>query len=257
MFQLHLKELILKYPDRFQFETIGRDDGFDIYKITTLGNHNDSQKLRIVVTAGVHGEEPLGVSAALDILELYGRDKSFSDNVELVVYPALNPWGLSQFSRVNRQRKNFYGGWRFKTGYSVPMMIMRDLQHEHFDLALDLHGAWPFAKHYLIRTRPDGGISAKAMTAIPKEERLKSWTGQYPARNTPTGSYLMVAEGISEANSGYGTIQYFLDSIADYSYTTEYPGVPNPENAHRFNVSLIKALIDEVYIKHRTPSPDF
>lgn len=246
-FQLHLKELLLKYPDRFHFDIVGRDDGFDIYKISTTGAHDDPKKIRLVVTAGVHGEEPLGVSAALDLLTAYASDSTLRSKVELVMYPALNPWGLANFSRVNRRGQNFYGGWRSERGYEVPRMLMRDLQGQRFDLALDLHGAWPFTKHYLIRTGPDGGLSERAMATIPLAERLPSFTGKYPGRNAARGSYLMVAPGISEADYGYGTIQYFLNSIADAGYTPEYPGVPNPEQAHGYNTRLVRALIDEVY----------
>jgi len=247
LFQLHLKELMLKYPDRFELTSIGRDAGYDMYRVTTLGDHRDRDKIRLVITGGVHGEEPLGVAAALDLIERYATDESFRRKVEFVMYPALGPWGLTRFSRINEQRKNYYGGWRPNSGYRGPELVMKDLEGEHFDLALDLHGAWPFTKHYLIRRHPDGGISDRAIAAVPPEERLGTRSGEFPARNTPTGSYWMVAPGISQAQYGYGTIQHYLDSIADLSFTTEYPGVPHPDQAHEHNMNLILALIDEVH----------
>jgi len=243
-FQWHLKELQTLYPKFLSIETIGYAGQYPLYKVKTTGATSRQRRLRVLVTAGTHGTEPVGVASALDLLERYGRDKSFRDKVELVVFPALNPWGLSRFSRRNQQgvdiNRSFLDGQESENS----RLLMKDLSGESFDLALDLHGARSFYEHFLIRGAADGGLAENSIRAISKKDRLDSETGEYPGS---FGGYTLFNEGVSES-SNMGTMKsYAFDQLRiPYAYTFEYPGKVNPRQTHRLNFRLVMSMINHL-----------
>lgn len=115
-----------------------------------------SPSLRIVVTGGVHGDEPSG-AAALPAL----REKGF------VTFGPCNPWGLE------RQRRELEDGRDlnrlFADGRVAEVRKVRDFLRENPpDLAMDLHesdGEGP----YLIQIGPEDGLASEIVAALANE----------------------------------------------------------------------------------------
>jgi hypothetical protein len=69
-------------------------EGRELYAFSRILN---ARFPTVMIVAGTHGDEPAGVKATLS----YMRDSKLPDNVNLIVYPCLNPDGLSRNMRCN------------------------------------------------------------------------------------------------------------------------------------------------------------
>jgi murein peptide amidase A len=59
----------------------------------------------VLLTSGLHGDEPAGVEALCEFLE-QRRYRRFVGDWELTVLPCLNPWGYEHGRRENQQQKD-------------------------------------------------------------------------------------------------------------------------------------------------------
>lgn len=93
----------------------------------------------ILVTGGVHGYEPSGITGALRFLE--EEAAKYSDQVNFVVYPCVSPFGYEINHRWNRNaedpNRNFYHGG--KSEEAEQLMTSVEALHLHFRAAVDLH----------------------------------------------------------------------------------------------------------------------
>ncbi|MCX8154940.1 MAG: succinylglutamate desuccinylase/aspartoacylase family protein [Verrucomicrobiae bacterium] len=64
-----------------------------------LGPQTGADPLRIAIFAGLHGDEPEGVLAALELLERCARQPALAEGYCLYVYPLCNPTGLAAGTR--------------------------------------------------------------------------------------------------------------------------------------------------------------
>lgn len=114
--------------------------------------------LRVGVFAGVHGDEPAGCQAALELLRRLQDDPAPARGYELFVYPVCNPWGYSRDARwlksgadMNREF------WRGSDEIEV-LVLEGQLMKLAFDGVVSLHaddtspGLYGFVKgHQLTR----------------------------------------------------------------------------------------------------------
>ncbi|MFH1064150.1 MAG: M14 family metallocarboxypeptidase [Candidatus Woesearchaeota archaeon] len=73
-----------------------------IYPIYNVNTGSDIGAPKILLSAGVHGDEPAGVYALLDFLE--GPILKYASAYDFLVLPCLNPWGFE-----HDDRRNMYG----------------------------------------------------------------------------------------------------------------------------------------------------
>lgn len=98
----------------------------------TLGKGN-----RILISAGIHGDEPAGVDALYTFLK-EKRYKPFIKNWELTIIPCINPLGYESETRKNN--KNIDLNRKFKAKYPPrEVECVQSVFQNHFDLTLELH----------------------------------------------------------------------------------------------------------------------
>jgi len=114
--------------------------------------------LRVGIFAGIHGDEPSGVEAAVELLRRLHEDPQPALGYELFVYPVCNPWGYAHDTRwlksgadMNREF------WRGSDEIEV-LVLEGQLMKLAFDGVVSLHtddtspGLYGFVKgHQLTR----------------------------------------------------------------------------------------------------------
>lgn len=213
---------------------IGRDP---VYRVDIKGS---ATAKRMLVTAGVHGNEPTGVLTAMDLIDRALRDPSLRQRAQLTVIPMVNPSGLRAKTRysadqldINRTFRN--GKWRTES-----LAVARSVAGERYELAIDLHGA---AKHgfFLIRNHDDKGMSSRILSAM--TTALLMGGRRITAR---VGNYTLDAPGAA-TSSNPGTLKGYLGSLgARYAYTLEYSRKLAPELQRRGLLRLLRSAIDNV-----------
>ncbi len=125
--------------------------------------------LRVGIFAGVHGDEPSGVMAAVELLRRLHGDPQPALGYELFVYPVCNPWGYARDTRwlksgadMNREF------WRGSDEIEV-LVLEGQLMKLAFDGIVSLHtddtspGLYGFVKgHQLTRHVLDPSLEAAA-----------------------------------------------------------------------------------------------
>ena len=106
---------------------------YPLFKVV-LGKGNSR---RALISAGIHGDEPAGVEAIIEILESK-RYSKFIHDWEITLLPCLNPWGYEYDIRENHEKKDL--NREFKS--SPPpqeVKLVQSVLNDPFDLSLELH----------------------------------------------------------------------------------------------------------------------
>lgn len=110
---------------------------FPLYKL------KKGQGKKILLSAGVHGDEPAGVYALLEFL--HHNISEYEKNFEFTIFPCINPWGFENDDRTNGQAidlnrefsKSFFDKRIFLNKVKENFLIFPHLDQYYF--AMDLH----------------------------------------------------------------------------------------------------------------------
>lgn len=61
------------------------------------------EKLSVIISAGIHGDEPAGVEAALQFAELTADNPLLLEHFSFDIFPCDNPYGWERNTRENSQ----------------------------------------------------------------------------------------------------------------------------------------------------------
>jgi hypothetical protein len=245
-FHEELRKFLAEHGDLFESKILLEKDGSPIYSIRSKAPPS-GQKISVLITAGIHGSEALGPLTALELLQLYARNKNFRHAFDLQVLPALNPWGLQNASRYLSDGRDLNRQFTAETTDEVSLAVKEELAGRRFDLAVDLHGALTKSQAFFIYASYDEGLSEAAIRSIRVEDRLKSSSGSYPG-TAPSllfpQTYWLTAPGVSRTYSR-GTFKNFARKELGIrlSYTLEYPMRRSLGTQSRLNFRLLLSLL--------------
>lgn len=188
----------------------------------SLGSR-DEQGKQVLITAGIHGDEPAGVEAALQFIEGFGTD--YLDRFAFTVIPCANPSGLNARTRVTAAGKDIN---RSMSDDSVPESVtLRQAVHgHHFDIFFDLHEDYEATGYYMYEAqRQDQLLGARIVDTV---RQIGSIDG---AENTDEGLDMPISEGLFAVNPkwrdhGWSAWAYY--EAADHVILTETPSTPWP-----------------------------
>jgi murein peptide amidase A len=105
---------------------------------------------KALITAGIHGDEPVGVEALCMFFErrLY---QPWAHQWELTILPCVNPWGYEHHRRTDQDGRDL--NREFKSEHPPPeVRFMQSLVSGRYELSLDLHDDVDSAGYYLYQT---------------------------------------------------------------------------------------------------------
>jgi len=194
-------------------------------------------RLRVVVTAGVHGIEPAGPAAVLLFLEQFLATPLRHEGVEVTALPLVNPVGYHARTRGNAERIDLNRS--FGTGSGAPReveLVRAGLAGERFDLGIDLHSSrssgergW-FALH-----RGSLELLAPAM---------RRFGQSFPILCEGTDRYVLESPGVLRS-SNQGTLKDFLaDQGARWAVTIEAPAAMPYRTQVLGSAEVVHALVE-------------
>jgi hypothetical protein len=123
----------------------------DSYRLLAMTRKVANPKKRIYISTGIHGDEPAGPLAALQLVQ----ENRWPDNLDVWLCPCLNPTGFPTNSRENSK------GLDLNRQYLNPeaeetIAHMEWLKRQpNFDLCLCLHEDWESEGFYVYELNPD------------------------------------------------------------------------------------------------------
>ena len=113
---------------------------------------NPPSSTRLYLSAGIHGDEPAGPLAALQLLQ----ENRWPANAELWFCPCLNPMGFAANRRENPEGKDLNRDYRHRETAEVRAHIAWLERQPRFDTYFCLHEDWESHGFYLYEQNPDG-----------------------------------------------------------------------------------------------------
>jgi len=121
---------------------------------------------RVYLSTGIHGDEPAGPLAALQLL----RGNHWPDQAEITLLPCLNPIGFANNRRENGQGIDLNRDYLQPQSPEIRAHVAWLEQQAAFDLCLCLHEDWESHGFYLYELNPDDkpSLAETMITAVAK-----------------------------------------------------------------------------------------
>lgn len=110
---------------------------------------------RLYLSAGIHGDEPAGPLAALELI----RDGTWGRGLDLTLCPCLNPSGFPLNRRENHAGYDLNRDYLHLQTPEVSAHVGWLARQPRFDITVCLHEDWEAHGFYLYELNPDGGRS--------------------------------------------------------------------------------------------------
>ncbi|NKB68567.1 MAG: DUF2817 domain-containing protein [Candidatus Latescibacteria bacterium] len=125
-------------------DSLGAIDGLPVFRLVVRGK--EEPRLRVLLTGGVHGDEPAGVEAVLGFLE---EDiLTWTAAVEFTVVPCVNPSGYSRDQRENAAGVDINRAFDSDDEPEV-RLIKQLVQDLDLDVGIDCHEDWEANGFYM------------------------------------------------------------------------------------------------------------
>lgn len=192
---------------------------------------------RVLITGGMHGDEPAGVEAVLQFLE---RDNTtLLKNFSFLVIPCINPYGY-----VHNTRETLDGidiNRAFETE-DVPevAIVKKALGQTQFSLAIDFHEDYDATGFYLYEGKRDEKYIGPRLAAAAKA--IGPLDPDDPGEDAPD-----LAEGVYKVATSWGTqglTPYLLHFHSEHVIISETPTVWQLEQRVALHLTILDTALD-------------
>ena len=176
---------------------------------------------RVLLSGGVHGSEPAGAIAAVELIELIANHPELFPGYEFTVVPLVNPEGFRDGTRANENDGKDLNR-EAEHDHDVPMemqLVLPVLDEGPWALALDLHASGSTTAagkngFFAIRTGGHGDLLHEVMSEFAKE---------HPVLDETTQKYTMVEARVMQSQNE-GTVKgYLYKTGTTAAFTLEAP----------------------------------
>jgi murein peptide amidase A len=105
----------------------------------TFRGPNSTDPIRIGVFAAIHGDEPAGPAAALQLLVELSAQPALAQSFRLDIYPICNPTGFEDNTRHSRSGLDLNREFWKNSAAPEVQILERELQARHFQGIIQLH----------------------------------------------------------------------------------------------------------------------
>lgn len=188
-------------------------------------------ELQILLTAGLHGDEPAGPEALLRFVEQL--DRQLWQRCQLLVLPCLNPYGYVHNTRENEAGLDCnreFGG----DAVDLVAGIKALLHGRRFDFTMDFHEDWEASGFYFYEAKRDEQwLGPKIIEQVRAVMPIDGEAGENDK---------LVAEGVFSIDPAWGIAglaSYLYAYHTDHAMMGETPtGLPLAERAEAHLVAL-------------------
>ncbi len=218
-------------------ERLGIVHTYPIYQIHLASSVGTAK--HILITGGMHGDEPAGVEAVLQFLE---RDNTaLLKKFSFLIIPCINPYGYVHNTRETRDDVDINRAFETE-GVAEVAIVKKALGQTQFSLAIDFHEDYDATGFYLYEGKRDEkyigpklAVAAKAIGAIDPDD---------PGEDAPD-----LAEGVYKVANSWGTqglTPYLLHFHSEHVIISETPTVWQLEQRAALHLTILDTALDTI-----------
>lgn len=216
-------------------ELLGTVHNYPIHQIHLASSAPTPQ--RVLITGGMHGDEPAGVEAVLQFL---ARDNTtLLKNFSFLVIPCINPYGYVHNTRETLDDVDINRAFEAEDIAEV-VILKKALGTTQFSLAIDFHEDYDATGFYLYEGKQDEkyigpklATAAKAIGPIDPED---------PGEDAPD-----LAEGVYKVATAWGTqglTPYLLHFHSEHVIISETPTVWQLEQRAALHLTILDTALN-------------
>lgn len=158
-----------------RFSSAGREFALPCLRIA--GPYAGHDPIRLGLFAGIHGDEPAGCTALVQLAARLAQDLSRAAGYELHIYPLINPTGYERGSRVNHKGVDLNRVFWCGSMEAEVQAIENELRQHEFHGIITLHaddtceGVYGYAHGRTLDEALLGPALAAAKKFLPVDER--------------------------------------------------------------------------------------
>ena len=216
-------------------ELLGTAHSYPIHQIHLASSARTPQ--RVLITGGVHGDEPAGVAAVLQFL---ARDNTaLLTEFSFSIIPCINPYGYVHNTRETRDSIDINRAFETNDVAEVAI-IKKALGQIRFSLAVDFHEDYDATGFYLYEGTRHGKYMGPALAAA--AEAIGTIDPEDPGEDAPD-----IAEGIYEVATSWGTqglAPYLLHFHSERVIISETPTVWSLERRAALHLTILDTALN-------------
>ena len=218
-------------------ERIGTAHNYPIHQIRLTASTHTQR--RVLITGGMHGDEPAGVEA---ILQFLARDNAaLLKNFSFLIIPCINPYGYVHGTRETRDGVDINRS--FETDDIIEVTIVKKaLGQTQFSLAIDFHEDYDATGFYLYEGKQDEKYIGPKLAAAAKT--IGPLDSEDPGEDAPD-----LAEGVYKVATSWGTqglTPYLLHFHSKHVIISETPTVWQLEQRAALHLTILDTALDIV-----------
>lgn len=222
-------------------ETFFEADG---YRMMAFKRTVPNAEKRIYISTGIHGDEPAGPLAMLQLLQEHRWPK----NADIWLCPCLNPTGFPLNSRENAQGLDLNRQYLQPEAAEIRAHIAWLERQPGFDVCLCLHEDWESAGFYVYELNPDNQTSyAKIIVDRAAEVCPIDMSSEIEGRPALNGIINPSVDPRSRPQ--WPEAFYLLTNKTRLSYTVEAPSDFQLITRVAAEVAAVRAVLDLVDIQ--------
>ena len=215
----------------------GTVNAYPIYRISLESSANAPEY--ILITGGVHGDEPAGVEAVLQFLERDNTERL--KRFAFIVMPCINPYGYVHDTRTNREDIDINRAFEEEAVAEVAI-VKRVLGQTQFALAIDFHEDYEATGFYLYEGKRDEQYIGTELANVAKT--IGPIDPDDPGEDAPD-----IAEGVYKVASAWGTqglAPYLLHFHSEHVIITETPTVWPLSQRAALHLAVLEAALTKI-----------
>jgi hypothetical protein len=167
-----------------KFEVSG--ESYELPRYLFVGPRGGDTPIRVGIFAGIHGDEPEGVHAIVQFIQLLEAHPELATGYYLSFYPVCNPTGFEDATRHTRSGRDLNREFWKNSSEPEVRLLQAELQSRSFQGLISLHtddtsdGFYGFARGATITKNLIQPALSAAEKFLPRDER--SMIDGFPAR---------------------------------------------------------------------------
>jgi len=218
--RLHIGSVVEAIRERggaagFESEWLDCPNGL---RLLTLTRKLPSPRRRCYLSAGIHGDEPAGPMALLELL----TENAWPEDCEFYLCPCLNPIGFERNTRENGSGRDLNRDYRHPSTPEIQAHTRWLERQPGFDMGIHLHEDWEARGFYLYELNP-AGLPSRSREVIEAVTRLCPIDPSEQIEGWPAEAGVIRPSVAPESREDWPEAFFMVQQKTRISYTLESP----------------------------------